>query len=104
MSHSIKLTCCMDSDNPLNISALEIAAGHQGNATAGRECIIDSSEATAFRDDCTGWDNDRYNEDFGIVVYISSDDWERWCAGYEVVADAAYADALETVGSAFGGW
>lgn len=104
MADTIKLTCCTDSDNPLDISALEITADRYGQPSAGRECIIDSSEAVAFRADCTGWDSDRYDDDFGIVVYIAAGRWESWCAGYEVVADDAYTDALATVGSAFGGW
>ena len=93
---TISLTCEQDTDNPLDINALEIIRSSSEPSTGGRECIIDCAEATAFRDDCTGWDNERYSDGYSIEVTISASDWEKWCAGYEII-EAQLADSAAYV-------
>ena len=93
---TISLTCEQDTDNPLAINALEIIHSSDISSTGGRECVIDCAEAIAFRNDCTGWNHERYSDGYSIEVTISASDWEKWCAGYEIV-EAHSADSAASV-------
>lgn len=84
----IKLTCCKDSENPSDISVIEIVGGCPGNAIAGRECIINHKDVNAFRADCEDWDSVNYEQDFSIVAFIAADTWNKWCASYSIDSDS----------------
>jgi len=60
------------------ISAVELMAA--------REAIAPSAEVNHFIPDCLGWDAQRFDGRYSIVVRMAADDWESWLATYETEA------------------
>ena len=68
---------------------------------AKEEALIDRTEAEAFMAECNGWQDvsvtyedgttftnaERFNGGYGVVLYIDSEDWAKWLAGYELAED-----------------
>ena len=90
MSKTVTLTAQLVGDG--DICALNIAPPPDR-----LEAVIDRSEAPAFMADCEGWDADRFEQGFGIVVMMTADDWDRWLDEYaSVEKNDAYMAAYAT--------
>ena len=84
MSKTVTLTAQLVGDG--DICALNIAPPPDR-----LEAVIDRSEAPAFMADCGGWDADRFEQGFGIVVMMSAGNWAAWLNAYASVEEnAAY--------------
>lgn len=51
------------------------------------EAVIDRTDAAAFMADCQGWDADRFEQGFGIVVTMSAEKWAEWLDLYASVEE-----------------
>ncbi len=68
---------------------------------AKEEVCINRTEAAAFIAECHDWQGiaftyedgttftnaERYQEGYGVVLQIDTDDWAKWLTGYEIVED-----------------
>ena len=70
------LTCSKEDDG--GISAVELMAA--------REAIAPSAEVNHFIPDCLGWDAQRFDGRYSIVVRMAASDWDSWLAMYETEA------------------
>ena len=68
------LTCSKEDNG--GISALEL--------TTSKEAIAPPAETAYFIPDCLGWDAQRFNGDYSIVVRMTRENWDSWLAMYEV--------------------
>ena len=92
MAQLIQLTVEQDCDDNRDINALDIGQGK-------KEVVIVKEEAADFMADCQGWDDvavryqdgtvftkrDRFLLGYGVVLSITSKDWQSWLEAFEVV-------------------
>ena len=90
----------------LTVSQSSGYGAHDGDVeamslTAKEEALIDRTKADAFIAECHGWQNiaftyedgttftnaDRYQEGYGVVLHIDTNDWSKWLIDYETVED-----------------